>query len=59
MYPKAIAKLKGPDIKFIWVFEEGSNAPAVIAKDKPVNRDDARPLQALVSHLELSEWDEL
>jgi hypothetical protein len=59
MYPKAIAKNKGPDKTFIWKFADGVNPPATISVDKPTNEDDARPLQALISHLDLDEWEEL
>lgn len=58
-YPKAIAKNKGPDKTIIWVFGEGTNPPATISEEKPTNEDDTRPLQALISHLDLDEWDEL
>lgn len=59
MYPKAIAKANGPDERYIWVFGEGTNPRATIAKDKPTDDKDTRPLQALIAHLDLEEWDEL
>lgn len=59
MYPKAIAKNKGPDKTFIWVFAEGKNPPATIAETAPVDESNTRPLQALIAHIDLEEWEDI
>lgn len=56
MYPKVVARNKYQELN-IYVFAEGNNAPAIVAREKPVSMDKAQPLQAIVAHLFLDEWE--
>jgi hypothetical protein len=57
--PVAIAKAIDDD-RFIWVWDKAdNNSLSCISKIAPDSTEGCRPLQALVSHLVLSEWEEL
>jgi len=58
-YPKLIARNKY-DGAGVWVLGEGRNAPAVISVEAPDPETAVtRPLQALVAHLDLGEWQKV
>lgn len=60
--PKALARLKNapPDKqKYIWVFGDDKNGPACIRTEPPADTKGCKPLQAIVAHLVLDEWEEI
>ena len=57
--PKAIARSLDREEVYIWVWGDEPNAPACISKTAPDSKEGCRPLQALVAHLHLDEWEEL
>lgn len=59
MKPTKIATLKSDPAIHIWRFGTKPNDPACISEEPPADDKQCRPLQALVAHLQLSEWEYL